>query len=85
MVAGAVLRRVWGCDTPSHGLKITNLLGKFEVFSCSLSRQSVDGLDQICLELVTLCVLLAYIEATVAREGHSICIGCKEDVILRYT
>ena len=70
---------------PSHRLKIMNLLDKFEVSSCSLGRLSVDGLDQICLELVTLCVLLAYIEVTVAREGHSICFGCKEDVMLRYT
>ena len=38
---------VWGCDT-SHGLKIVNLLGRFEICQCRLGRQSADGLDQIC-------------------------------------
>ena len=81
-----------GCgwrDTPSHGLKIMNLLGTFEIFSCSLGRQCVDGLNQICLKYgtpVTLCVLLAYIEATVAREGHNIRLKgrCDFTIYVRY-
>ena len=28
-----------------YGLKIINLLGRFEIFSYSLGRHSVDGLD----------------------------------------
>ena len=50
--------------------------------------QIVNGLDEICLTNgtpVILCVLLAYIEATVATEGHYICLGYKEDVNLRYS
>ena len=69
----AVLRVVWGgCVTPPspHGLKIMNSLDRFEIFSCSLSRQSVDSSDQKCLKPVTMYVLLAFIEATVAGEGH---------------
>ena len=31
---------------PPQGLKIVNLLGRFEIFSCLLGRQSVDGLDE---------------------------------------
>ena len=60
-----------------------NLLSRFEIFSCSLGSESVDGIDEICLKYgtpVTLCVFLAYIEVTVAREGHYICLGYKEDV-----
>ena len=70
---------------PLHALKIINILSRFEIFSCSHGRRSVDGLDKICLKPLTLCVLLAYIEATVAREGHYICLGCGDDVILRHT
>ena len=47
-----------------------NVLDRFKIFSCSLGRQSVDGLDKMCLKYgttVILCVFLAYIEATVAR------------------
>ena len=68
---------------PPHGLKIMNLLGRLKILICSLGRQSVDCLDQICLKYgapVTLCVFLAYIEDTVAREGHYICLGYKEEL-----
>ena len=84
-ITGAVLRRCGRRNTP-QGLKIMDLLGRFEIFGCPLSRLNVDGLVQICLKHgtpVTLCALLAYIEATVAREGYYICLGCKKDVNFR--
>ena len=46
----------------------------------------MDSLDEICPKYgtpVILTVLLAYIEATVAIEGHYICLGYKEGVICR--
>ena len=83
-------RRNGGCGGAAlpHGLKIMNLLGRLQIFSYSLGKQSVDGLDEVCLRYSTpviLCVLLAYIEATVSKEGHYICLGYKEDVSLRYS
>ena len=63
-----------------------NLLGRFEIFGRPFGRRSVDGLVKICLKHgtpVTLCVLLAYMEATVAREGFYICLSFKKDVNFR--
>ena len=68
---GVVLRGCGGVTLP-HGLKFMHLLGRFEIFGRPLGLKHGTP--------VTLCVLLAYTEATVATEGYYICLGCKKDV-----
>ena len=69
----------------THGLHSDGLHGKA---SLTKSVTVVDSLDGICQKYCAsniLCVLLACIEATVAREGHCTFLGCKEDVNLCYS
>ena len=70
-LSGAVPRGVWHPPPQTENHEFARQIWEF---GCLLGKHGTP---------VTLCVLLAYIEATAAREGYYICLGCKKYVNFR--